>query len=102
MKYETIAVRPATKRQLDRLRRQGHHRSMDEAINVLLQERRTEALAARIRKDAAGWEKLPKDPALEEFEAAMEGLDETLRQVRAGWRRSLPRRGRRVGRNARP
>lgn len=102
MTYATIAVKAATKKELDRLRKQGKHRSMDAVLNTLLLERRSEALAARVRRHAKGWENLPKDPILEEFDKASQGLDETVRRIREGWRKNHRRRMRSLARDARP
>lgn len=102
MKYATIAVKAATKKELDRLRKQGRHRSMDAAINALLLEKRSEALAARLRTHAKGWDQRPKDPLLEEFDKANEGLDATVRRIREGWRKNHRRRMRALARDARP
>lgn len=95
MSYTTIAVRPETKRRLERLRRMRGLRSMDELARVAAHELETQALAAEIRRAAPGWRRAKPDPRDEEFEAALDGLDATVRAVRKGARK-------RLGRHARP
>lgn len=96
MRYTTIAVKPETKRRLDKLRRSEGVASMDELVSKAVAEYEVKLAAERIRESVRrNPRRVKPSPLTEEFEEAMEGLDDTLRAIREGWKR-------RHARNARP
>lgn len=80
--FTTIAVKPDTKKRLERLRKQRRVPSMDELIKEAIHEMEMEPILRRIRAAAKGWDKQPRDPLLEDAEEALQSLDETLRRRR--------------------
>lgn len=98
MRYTTVALRPETRKRLERMRRAKRLSSMDAVVSEALRRMEMQETAAELRHHAKGWREAKEVPIFEEAAEALEGLDETVRTIRKNAGKNMRKRLARLSR----